>query len=55
VYSGGSALHMFANLDLAAHKASLRNEDIECKPLKRSGGSFDNIPSLHYVKLLCTM
>ena len=42
VYSGGSALHMFANLDLAAHKASLRKDDIECKPLKRSDRAFDN-------------
>ena len=33
---------MFANLDLAAHKASLRKDDIECKPLKRSDRGFDN-------------
>ena len=39
---GGGVRWMFANLDLAAHKASLRKDDIECKPLKRSGGSFDN-------------
>ena len=40
MYSGGSALHMFANLDLAAHKASLRNEDDKC--MKRSDRAFDN-------------
>ena len=39
---GGGVRWMFANLDLEAHKASLRKDDIECKPLKRSGGSFDN-------------
>ena len=39
---GGGVRWMFANLDLAAHKASQRKDDIECKPLKRSGGSFDN-------------